>query len=120
MQRRLLIIDDHAGFRRFARMLLEAAGYEVVGEAVDGASGLAAVRELRPEVVLLDIQLPDTDGLAVAARIDSYEDRPAVVLISTRAAGDYGSRLANARARGFISKTELSGARLADVLESTT
>jgi DNA-binding NarL/FixJ family response regulator len=119
MQRRLLIIDDHAGFRSFARALLETAGYEVVGEAADGASGLAAVQELRPEIVLLDIQLPDADGLTVAAQIDSYKDRPAVVLISTREAGDYGSRLANARARGFISKAELSGDRLADVLEST-
>ena len=61
----ILIVDDHPSFRAMARALLQSEGYTIVGEAVDGASALTAVRELHPEVVLLDVQLPDTDGFAV-------------------------------------------------------
>ena len=67
----VLIVDDHPGFRASARMLLEAEGFDVVGEAGDGRSGLDAAAELQPDVVLLDIQLPDMDGFAVAAGLDS-------------------------------------------------
>ena len=63
----VLIVDDHPGFRASARMLLEAEGYDVVGEAEDGEAGPRAAAELEPDVVLLDIQLPDMDGLQVAA-----------------------------------------------------
>ena len=69
MGRTLLIVDDHAGFRTFARALLESEGYDVVGEAADGASAVAAARRLRPAIVLLDIALPDIDGFAVCEQI---------------------------------------------------
>ena len=65
----VLIVDDHAGFRGFARRLLEADGFTVVGEAGDGTSALAAVDDQRPEIVLLDVVLPDIDGFAVAERL---------------------------------------------------
>ena len=71
-----LIVDDHPSFRRFAQKLLEAAGFLVVGDAEDGASALAAVRELRPDVVLLDVLLPDTTGFAVAKELAATSDRP--------------------------------------------
>jgi DNA-binding NarL/FixJ family response regulator len=108
----LLIVDDHAEFRAFARALLETEGFDVVGEAPDGASALSAARALRPEVVLLDVQLPDLDGFAVCEQLAAVEDPPAVVLTSTRTASSYRRRLDDTSARGFIAKAELSAAGL--------
>jgi DNA-binding NarL/FixJ family response regulator len=108
----VLIVDDHADFRAFARSLLQADGYEIVGEAPDGASALAAARALRPEIVLLDIQLPDIDGFAVCEQLAESEGAPIVVLTSTRNASSYTRRLGDTSARGFIAKAELSGAGL--------
>jgi DNA-binding NarL/FixJ family response regulator len=105
----VVIVDDHAGFRSQARALLEAEGFDVVGEAGDGASALAAVGQLRPQVVLLDVQLPDIDGFEIAERLARAGDPPAVVLVSARGASAYRRRLARSRARGFIVKSELSG-----------
>jgi DNA-binding NarL/FixJ family response regulator len=105
----VVIVDDHPGFRSSARALLEAAGFEVVGEAADGVSALAAVDRLHPRIVLLDVQLPDIDGFAVAERLASAGDPPAVVLVSTRTISSYRRRLAHSPVRGFISKSELSG-----------
>src|SRR3954470_9433660 len=104
MARSLLIVDDHAAFRAVARRLLERHGYAVVGEAEDGETALAAVEELRPDVVLLDVQLPGLDGFEVAERLAAAGDPPAVVLISTRSAAAYGERLETTPARGFIPK----------------
>jgi DNA-binding NarL/FixJ family response regulator len=110
--RTVLIVDDHAGFRSWARSILDAEGYDVVGEAEDGLSAIAAVRELRPQVVLLDIQLPDIDGFEVVKRVLVDGDAPTVVLISSRDASDYGRRISTSGARGFIPKAELSGETL--------
>lgn len=109
---RVLIVDDHAVFRTRARLLLEAAGYEVVGEADDGAGAIAETRRLHPDVLLLDVQLPDRDGFAVAAELASQSHAPQIVLISTREATDYGSQLEQTVASGFIHKLELSRSRL--------
>jgi DNA-binding NarL/FixJ family response regulator len=112
MRPTLLIVDDHPGFRSLARKLLEAGGFEVVGEAADGHAAVASARELRPDMVLLDIQLPDIDGFQVTARLADGEARPVVVLTSTRDRADYGQRVERSGARGFIPKAELSGAAL--------
>jgi two-component system nitrate/nitrite response regulator NarL len=106
----VLFVDDHAGFRGFARRLLEAGGYTVVGEAPDGASAIAAVEALRPELVLLDVLLPDTDGLAVAELLAENGGGPVVVLTSSREAVEFGTRLERSRASGFIRKDDLSTA----------
>ena len=119
MAQTVLIVDDHAGFRGFARRLLEAGGYTVVGEAEDGASALAAVEELRPELVLLDVMLPDSDGFAVAERLAGNGDQPVVVLTSSREAADFGQRLERTSARGFIHQDDLSAAALAAVMGSS-
>ena len=112
----LLIVDDHEGFRSFARTLLGAEGFEVAGEAADGEAALAAARELRPDVVLLDVQLPGLDGFEVAERLASGLHAPAVVLTSSRDASDYGSRLTTVPVRGFVPKQELSGAAVSALL----
>jgi DNA-binding NarL/FixJ family response regulator len=112
----VLIVDDHPSFRATARALLQAEGYTIVGEAVDGASALTAARTLKPEVVLLDVQLPDTDGFAVAAELTHDPDPPAVVLTSSRDASDFGPLVAESGARGFVPKGELCGRTLAEAL----
>lgn|SRR5262245_29283796 len=108
----VLIVDDHAAFRASARALLDADGFQVVGEATDGIEAIRAVAALHPTIVLLDIQLPGLDGLAVAERLAQAPEPPAVVLTSSRDATAYGPRLAQASARGFIPKGELSGKAL--------
>lgn len=113
MRPTVLIVDDHAAFRASARALLQAEGFDVVGEAADGASALRAVTRLRPEIVLLDIQLPDLDGLVVAGQLAAAADAPAIVLISSRDAAAYGPRVQTTSARGFIPKSALSGEALA-------
>lgn len=105
----ILVVDDHAPFRTQVRALLEADGFVVVGEAADGASGLAAARALRPDLVLVDIGLPDMDGFQVACQLADRDPGLRVILVSTREAADFGPRLSCARAVGFIAKDELSG-----------
>ena len=109
----VLIVDDHDGFRSFARTVLESEGFEVVGDAGDGETGIEAVEQLRPAVVLLDVQLPGIDGFDVAERLAALSDAPAVVLVSTRDAQSLRRRLATTSARGFIRKDELTGAAVA-------
>ncbi len=117
VSRTVLIVDDHVEFRSLARVLLEADGFVVLGEAADGESALAAAARLRPELVLLDVQLPDLDGFAVADRLaDGSRAAPAVVLISSREASSYRRRLADSPAIGFLAKSELSGAALSALL----
>ncbi len=113
----LLIVDDHPSFRGTARALLEAEGFDVVGEAEDGASAIEAARRLRPEVVLLDVQLPDIDGFEVAARLAADGDSPAVVLTSSRDAAEFGGLVERSGACGFVPKAELSGAALTALVE---
>jgi DNA-binding NarL/FixJ family response regulator len=109
MVTRVLIVDDHEPFRAVARELLEAAGYVVSGEAVDGAEALAAVAVEPPDAVLLDVQLPDRDGFSVAKALTA-RGGPVVVLVSTREAEEYGRRIEACGARGFIAKRQLSAA----------
>ena len=110
----ILIVDDDQRFRGIARRLLESEGFDVVGEADDGEAALAAARELEPDVVLLDVHLPDIDGFEVAERL-ATKGGPAVVLTSTRDESDFGSQLRESGARGFVPKNELSAERIASL-----
>src|SRR4051812_24272610 len=112
----VLIVDDHPSFRASAHALLEAEGFEVVGEAEDGASAIEAVEQLHPDVVLLDVQLPDIDGFEVTRRLTSNGSGPAVILVSSRDAGDFGTLVESSGACGFVPKAELSGQAVAALI----
>jgi DNA-binding NarL/FixJ family response regulator len=109
MSRTVLIVDDHPGFRERARAMLESEGFEVVGEAEDGARALALTAETDPDVVLLDVQLPDGAGFEVARKLCSNGGGPSIVLTSSRDAADYGELISACGACGFVPKGELSG-----------
>lgn len=111
----VLIVDDHSGFRGFARRLVEAAGYEVIAEAADGAAARELAATLQPDAVLLDIVLPDESGFEVAAALQEHPRPPAIVLTSSRSAADLGQRLPASGLR-FVSKSELSVAALREAL----
>ena len=113
----VLIVDDHRGFRVWARGFLEAAGYRVAGEAGDGQDAIRVAGRSRPDVVLLDVHLPDMDGFEVARRLADVDgEGPDVVLISSREPGDFGRRIIESGALGFISKEDLSSATLGTLL----
>ena len=116
MAARVLVVDDHASFRSFANRLLSAAGFVVVGEASNGADAVAASERLRPDAVLLDVQLPDIDGFEVARRLAQQPEPPDVVLTSARSLSDYGVQELGADVLGFVPKSDLSGPALSAVL----
>jgi len=118
MTQTLLIVDDHASFRGFARTLLDDDEFQVTGEAEDGESALTEVERLHPDVVLLDVQLPGIDGFEVARRLAETPSAPHVVLTSSRDASDYGKRLEQSPIDGFISKGELSADSLAALVST--
>jgi two-component system nitrate/nitrite response regulator NarL len=109
MMRRLVIVDDHDGFRAVARALLAADGFDVVGEARDGESAIAEVLRQAPDVVLLDVELPDMNGFEVARRLAAAGCPAVVVLTSSRDRADYGPMVDESPAHGFVPKGDLSG-----------
>jgi DNA-binding NarL/FixJ family response regulator len=115
MTRTVLIVDDHPAFRASARTMLEDEGFEVVAEAANGRTAIELTRALEPEVVLLDIALPDLSGLDVAEQL--RDATSTVVLTSSRRPSDFGARLRRTSALGFISKDELSAETLLELLE---
>jgi DNA-binding NarL/FixJ family response regulator len=116
MKRTVLIVDDHAGFRASARRVLESEGYSVIAEAADGSSGVTAAAESRPDLALVDVQLPDFDGFEVTRILREAERVPEIVLISSRDRTDFGSLIDSSGARGFIPKADLSAAALEALL----
>jgi DNA-binding NarL/FixJ family response regulator len=115
VSRRILIVDDHAGFRASARRMLEAGGFEVVGEAADGAAAVEAAADLTPEVVLLDVQLPDASGIDLAGRL-SANGGTAVILTSSRPSDQLGQDLTSTGAQGFIPKDELTASAIEELV----
>ncbi len=112
----IVVVDDHSGFRACARRMLEGEGYRVVGEAADGASGVACVRRQRPEIALVDVYLPDVDGFEVASRLVALDGRLAVVLTSSHDRAELEALVAGSGARGFVPKHELSREALEELL----
>ena len=116
MRPRVLIVDDHPGFRAVARVMLEGDGFDVVGEAVDGADAVRAASLLEPGIVLLDVHLPDSDGFAVSAALAELPRPPAVVLISSRPITDLRRRVLESPVAGFLAKDDLSGPAVTGLL----
>ena len=114
---RIVIIDDDPAFLATVRLLLEAEGFVVAGEALNGLDGLAAASELDPDIVLVDVNLPDIDGFEVVERLAREEGAPPVVLTSIRSADDFGNLVERSGARGFITKADITGEALAGYLE---
>ena len=112
----VLVVDDHSGFRACARRLLEREGYRVVGEAADGRSAVACARDLRPQLALVDVYLPDIDGFELAARLAGLDGAPAVVLISSRTRAELEPLVPESGARGFVPKDELSKDTIEELL----
>jgi DNA-binding NarL/FixJ family response regulator len=111
-----VIVDDDPSFLATVRLLLEAEGFAVVGEALNGLDGVAAATELAPDIVLVDVNLPDIDGFEVVERLADGVGAPCVVLTSIRSAADFGDLVETSRAHAFITKGEISGEALAEVL----
>jgi DNA-binding NarL/FixJ family response regulator len=116
----VLIVDDHQTFRETARLLLESEGFDVVGEAENGESAVVKAAQLAPDLVLLDVQLPDIDGFEVSRRVTREGGVPAVIIVSSRDDSDYGPLVATSGARGFVTKAELSGDRVRALLAPGT
>jgi DNA-binding NarL/FixJ family response regulator len=112
----VLIVDDHAGFRRQARRLLESEGYRVIGEAEDLRTGVEAVGALEPDLVLVDIYLPDEDGFELTSRLLAADEPPDVILISSHEGAEFERCVPESGARGFVSKSELSRQAIEAVL----
>jgi two-component system response regulator EvgA len=111
---RVLIIDDHASFRAAARELLEHRGFSVVGEADRAQAGLEAVEAIAPDAVLLDINLPDGNGIDVCRILTQANPSLAVLLVSSD--GDNGRWASDCGAVGFVPKARLGSADLVDLL----
>ena len=119
MRETVLIVDDHDGFRRSMRRMLEREGYDIVGEAVDGRSAIAEALRLKPDIALVDIRLPDIDGFAVAKALRAAGSARSILLISTRQRVDHGERLASSDADGFIEKSDLSARTIAAIVHGS-
>jgi len=113
----IVIVDDDPRFRGIARRLLESEGFDVIGEAADGREALSVAGELEPDIVLLDVQLPDIDGIEVASQLTANGAGPAIVLTSTRDESDFGPQLQQSGARGFVPKGEISAERITSLCE---
>jgi DNA-binding NarL/FixJ family response regulator len=120
MRPRIVIVDDDPSFLATVRVLLEAEGFVVVGEALNGLDGVATVAELHPDIVLVDVSLPDIDGFEVVERLADGEAAPALVLTSSRSGSDFGNLIQESRARAFITKAEITGEALAGFLDGRT
>jgi DNA-binding NarL/FixJ family response regulator len=118
MRTSLLLVDDDEAFRAAARAVLDSAGFDVTAESATGMGALSLAAAAPSTVMLLDVQLPDIDGFEVVRRLRAASASPTVVLISTREAADYGRRIVDSGAAGFITKARLSGASLRAILHA--
>jgi len=115
----ILIVDAHPSFIAVARLLLETEGFDVVGVATDGESAVREIVRSSPQIVLLDISLPDMDGFEVAARLRAAGVSSTIVFTSSRDGSEFGSLVTESGGSGFIPKAELSGDALRALARAT-
>ncbi len=117
----VLIVDDNHLFLEGARERLEQGGLRVVGVAANSAEAVRRTRELRPDVVLVDVMLGDESGIELARLLaaDALEGRPAVILISTYSAADLADPDAESLVTGFLPKQELSASAIRRIVYAT-
>jgi DNA-binding NarL/FixJ family response regulator len=116
MSRTLLVVDDHAAFRALARQVLEGSSFSVVGEAGTAAQGLKMTQDLHPDVVILDVALPDGNGFDLTGALVLNVPAPAVVLVSSRDWGQLSRRVRSSGASGFLPKEQLTAAAVEAML----
>ncbi|MBV9915138.1 MAG: response regulator transcription factor [Solirubrobacterales bacterium] len=116
MQSTVLLVDDHDGFRRWARRVLEDEGLRIVAEAADVAQALDRAQEVQPDIALVDVHLPDGDGFGLAEHLAAFDDPPAVVLTSSHDPAELQPLIARSPARGFVVKDALSRAAIEALL----
>jgi DNA-binding NarL/FixJ family response regulator len=118
---RCVIVDDSPHFLAAAQGLLAREGITVVGVASTSSDALAVVRQLRPDVLLLDIDLGGESGLSLAGRLSTDQPgTPRVILVSAHAEQDYADLIANSPAIGFLSKTAVSGDAIRRLLQEAS
>jgi two-component system response regulator EvgA len=115
---RVLVVDDNDAFRAAARQLLERGGFVVVAEAAAGADGVSAAREHLPDLAIVDVQLPDFDGFALAEQLRALDQAPTVILTSSLDPTDFGALFDTSPALGFIPKAELSARRIETLIDA--
>ena len=116
---RVLIIDDNIDFRAALRQLLERNGFAVIAEAGDAATGVREATTQRPDLVIVDVQLPDGDGFQVAELLSGLELALGVILTSSLDGADFGALVTTSSALGFIPKAELSASAIEALLAAT-
>ena len=108
----VLLIDDDPAFRRLARQTLSGSGLTVVGEAATAAAGISAARSLEPEIMLVDVGLPDGDGISLARELSALPWGPRVVLTSVDPDAASPEEVRKSVAIGFVPKQDLPGSGL--------
>lgn len=112
----VLVVDDHTGFRHCARRFLEQEDYRVVGEAGDASSGLETARVVHAELALVDVHLPDFDGVELASKLRALDDPPEVILVTSYDPDDFDVLARAAGARGCLCKERLSRRTIEELL----
>lgn len=103
---KVLLVDDHPFIRTALRTLVSEEGYEVVGETDNGVDAISLVRQLVPDLVLLDITMPRLDGISVIERIRALELNTRIIVLTSLSSEQYATRCIGTGASGFISKTD--------------
>jgi DNA-binding NarL/FixJ family response regulator len=112
----VLVVDDDPAFRRLAGRLLAAFGLAVAGEAESAAAAISAAGALRPDAVLVDVGLPDRDGVSLACELAALPWRPRILLTSSDAEAATGSDVRRSGAEAFVPKDQLPNAALRELL----
>jgi DNA-binding NarL/FixJ family response regulator len=114
----VLVVDDDPAFRQLAERILAAAGLKVVGQADSVAAAMKAAKAIKPDAALVDVDLPDGNGIALAGELTALPWRPCVVLTSVDADAAGPDDVRRSGAKAFVHKAELANGTLRRLLAS--